>query len=889
MKREEILKQVRELQPAYLPAWNPNEKDSGWAVAELFANMMSELYEEFNNVPNKLFIAYLNKLGFIQNPPLSAKVPVTFTLTKNFKRGAIVPKGTVIGTQSKINFETQEAFIATSSKLTALIDYELYGNNIYSKDLTSLFEEEKSMKLFRKVEDEHYLYFADDTLFNIYKKESTDVGLTLYIPSVSSRIWQYFGKSKEEDNARWHNFQMKEKTLYKSHANGTVKTEINGIESYWIRAKIDNQELPSSLKMNFESYSNVDSLFYNDKPILFKPNFLPFGQVPQMNDNLYIASREAFSKKGFNIEVALQKSTYGLLEDERLSWEYWNGKSWKALGGHSFKCPRDIAQTTVNGEENYWIRVRLIDNSDYVSYKCSGSNLEPSFNPPELKHINIKVQKKGEDVASAYIYEYEKKNYTKLEATNRPVKIEENTQQRSLYFGFDKAFDSGLISIYFKIKELDSENVLTWYYFSKEHTWTRLNVKDGTNGFTQSGFCQFLSPADQGVVTKFGHSLHWIKAESKNSENYEIEAIYMNSIEASEGKTITNTLLGSSDGSGFQVFSLNVAPIFDVKVWVRETQLPSDYEGYKDRFKEGYWVLWSEVSTFETLYANRRVYKLNSSLGQISFADDRNGKIPPMAKDNIRISYRIGGGIQGNVLANEIDGLVDTLAYVDKVFNPVAALGAANLQSMDNLLTMAPKRIKHRYRATTKEDYDYLVREVSSEVAKVAISLTKKGLVELLVVPFGQEERPFASRGLLRVVQESIQKVAPATIKIKTDVANYVALNIDIKIILSDWKYATEMKGIIQERLKLFLHPLYGGKNSEGWAFGTLPLLADFYQLLSDIEGITLIDGLIVTLDNMNISAVEDYSINDQTMPSLSQKDLICNGKHTVNLEMGGR
>ena len=69
----------------------------------------------------------------------------------------------------------------------------------------------------------------------------------------------------------------------------------------------------------------------------------------------------------------------GAAANPTLSWEYWNGESWWALGnrdlrddtanfqkrgGIFFKAPVDIRPTDVGGTTRYWIRARLV-GGDY--------------------------------------------------------------------------------------------------------------------------------------------------------------------------------------------------------------------------------------------------------------------------------------------------------------------------------------------------------------------------------------------------------------------------------------------------------------------------------------------------------------------------------------------
>ena len=888
MYRDEILAQIQTLKKSYLPEWQvSNDRDPGWAVAKIFSNILSDLEEQKEQLPSKLFIAYLDALNFRQNPPLSAKAPVVFTLVKNAKAGAVIPEGMRVGTKSKIDFETTEAIMASSAKLVAVIDYDFTGSYVYLEDHSEAFKEKSGMKLFAKKRDAHYVYFGDDHLFNIHKRKNSNVGLSITVPDLPNAEWQYYASAKKDADPKWYSFGKSANVLEKFKHYKTVKKEINGIESYWIRARVSDLPLPSDLSVNFESYSNVDALFYNDKPLYLASPFLPFGKIPQVNDSFYIASNEAFSKKGFRVEVQLQRNTGSIvLDDTLLSWEYWNGNSWKALEGSTFQCPQDISETKVNGELNYWVRVRLLDNQHYVKYHCDGSPelLQPKLDVPELSHINIRVEKRGKNVDAQYRYEYKRKKFRSL-PLDEPSE-EELTEGETLYFGFDAPFESGLISMYLQMNmtEVKDDNVLTWSFSNDRNSWSTLNVKDRSQALSKSGLCQFLSPSKQGKMEKFGSELYWIKAQfsKQNSETLFLNRIFMNAVEVQESKTFNKVLLGSSNGAGSQVFTLKNTAMFDLVLWVREEKLPKDHEGYEDTFNEGYWVRWEAVDNFHMADYNDRVYSVDSASGQIIFGDDRRGKIPAIGRDNIIMRYRTGGGKAGNVSATDIDTLVDSIAFVDSVINPVNASGGADLQKLEDLMEMAPQRLKHRNRATSKEDYFCLVRESSSDIAKVSIDAFRDR-VNVYIVPFGDQAVLFPSPELLSTVQKTLEGAAPATVNVHVGGASYARLNFNIDIVLQDWGYATEMKSIINQKLEHFLHPLYGGVNAQGWDFGILPSLSDIYALFEEIEGIEFIEYLDITL-----STGGDYSINDQSMPSLASHMLIANGEHTIHFKEGG-
>lgn len=880
MNKDEILDKIKEIQPSYLKEWNIGENDPGLAISEVFSDMLSELYQSYSTFPNKLLMTYFDKLNFTQKAPLAATAPVTFKLTENIKKGVVVPKYTKLSTEDKIVFETMQSHMITSSNLIYLYDIR---DNKYITNHTKNLETNEDIVLFSNTKQEHYIYFGDDNLFNIHKEIDNKlgrlIGLEYIVPLVRNGKWEYFGRPKKDADSKWNSFFhiSNSNKLNKEHPYRTEKTVINGIETYWIRVKIDNH-MPSSYGINFRSSSEIDGLFHNTAPIKESSPIYPFGQFSQVNDLFYIASSEAFSKVGFTVEIEFfnKQDNPKLLDDKKFSWEYWNSKAWKPLPSNSFVVPSDITKTVVNGEENYWIRIRLLDNTEYIKYSCNTDVLQPIITPLELRRMKINVLKRTESIKPKHIIQYKD-----LEYQNYPFVNYSLESDPLVYFGFSKAFEFGLISLYIQINEesQSDKNILKWQIYD-EQGWSTLNVKDETSSFIKSGFIQFISEANQKENTIFGKTGYWIRAifDEDSFVPRKINAIYTNTINVRQSKTVNNVLLGSSDGSGLQEFTLNDINIFNLKLWVLEDIEPLETESFKDKFDDGYWVLWTQINHLHNVNGSSRVYEKNSHLAKIKFGDDRNGKIPPLAKDNIMVSYSIGGGVVGNVKEKDINTLVDTVAYIDSIENPIEASGGADIQSIDNLKDIGVKRFKHKFRAVTDEDFYYLVKEASSDVAKVSV-LSSRGLVKLSFIPYGSQKIPMPSLGLKNLIFKYISIRASALTKIEVITPEPITLSVQVEILLSDWDYATNIKNIINEELNMFLHPINGSSDKKGWEFTQLPLLSDVYKVLSQIEGIYKVSTLDIALSNG-----KGYSLSSQKMPILNNNNIICSGNHIIDI-----
>ncbi len=906
---QEVLQTIETLKHNYLKQWKPEDGESGWAIAQVFAEMAGSLNATMEKVPNKLFLSYLNALNFTQKAPLFATVPVTFTLTKGFKHSVVIPERTELSTKDKVVFETDESFTATSAKLSAIVCVDPQSNSV--DDFSSRIETDEVITLFENKQDQQYLYFGDDALFNIHRVSGdTNAYIDYIVPSIECDAWQYFGKSELDKEAHWVDFERSGEHLNKNKSYATVKKEINGVETYWIRAvlKRPQKEQSNQYAVEYKSCSGIDGLYYNAQPLNPRKVIYPFGKKPHEQDTFYIASSEAFSKKGAlcgiafdgvycsyentgNVRLYRKHAVYG-----SVSFEYYNGQAWKKLSMQKdidkstlnmavdpvFYIPHDISEVAVNGDKNFWIRLKLIEHTyGGYTYNKKKNKLEENFTEPSFKKIDIYVKSKVQ--TPHHVLRYAHKSYTDLltSSDNLPYSWVDEilSQERSLYLGFDKAFDEGLISMLIRVENSGEQINTSNYFYYDNNTWQKLLVKDKSNGFAKSALLSFVAPLHQEALRKFDKELYWLKISFDHDiDPIQLQGLYLNSVMATQCKSVEKKLLGSSDGSAFQSFFLQEAPAINPSVWVREATLPNTQNYYEDEYGEGYWVEWQEVSSLSEERYNQRVYSFDTHSATVSFADGKKGMIPPIAKNNILISYKLGGGSAGNVEAGKINKIVSSLAYVDKVTNFESAMGGADEQSIESLIEKAPKRIKHHYSAVTEDDFNTLVKEASSSVAKVR-TMMRPGEIDLVIIPHSKVKKPLSSLALKKEVLEYIESRTSPTAKINVVDPKYSQVDVKLSIVVSDWSLASTLKNTIHEALDRFLHPLEGGVDGQGWSFGSVANLSDIFHLLGEYEGISYIESAAVILNGELL-----YDMDGEATSKISNDVMLYSGDHLVEI-----
>ncbi len=130
----------------------------------------------------------------------------------------------------------------------------------------------------------------------------------------------------------------------------------------------------------------------------------------------------------------------------------------------------------------------------------------------------------------------------------------------------------------------------------------------------------------------------------------------------------------------------------------------------------------------------------------IRFGDGTSGRRLPTGSNNVRIQYRRGSGIAGNLSAGSIDSLVKDPPGVAAVRQPAATSGGGDGDNPDDIRTNAPKSILTLDRAVTAKDYAILAERRAGiwQAATIQSGTTtgRTSVVEVAVVAAGGRPTP---------------------------------------------------------------------------------------------------------------------------------------------------
>lgn len=391
----------------------------GEALVRIFARYCELIIDRLNRVPEKNYRAFLNDLGVSRNPPIAARVPLTFTPVKSSANKVIVvPKYTKVtappgeGESAPVVFETTQDLTLTRAELHKMVALDTQEDRYTDLSALASPNQEDAACAFPfkgTLPVAHEFYIALEESLAADTLTSLQLFFSIGQQSMGSlpRHLQWRIKTDGEDQII---VPDQDTTFGLSHSGIIVfnnlpkwkMTNRGGTDGYWLSChllepehltsdkarKISRIHLPTLSKIEITGYANIEdakieSAFFNALPVDLSKDFYPLGERPQFGDVLYLNST-VFTKTDTEVtlDIKLTNPASGKKDPPIrranqsgkavLRWEYWNGGRWELLtctdgtqaltedGTLSFSIPQTSQKTLVNGLPGDWLRVRLI-------------------------------------------------------------------------------------------------------------------------------------------------------------------------------------------------------------------------------------------------------------------------------------------------------------------------------------------------------------------------------------------------------------------------------------------------------------------------------------------------------------------------------------------------
>jgi hypothetical protein len=281
-------------------------------------------------------------------------------------------------------------------------------------------------------------------------------------------------------------------------------------------------------------------------------------------------------------------------------------------------------------------------------------------------------------------------------------------------------------------------------------------------------------------------------------------------------------------------------------------------------------TIYTLVDTFIRSLPSDTHYKISldsSGKATLQFGDGIFGRqLSP--NDSVKVDYRTGGGSIGNIPANTLTTLTDSLKFVTSVTNLSPFSGGTDDLSIAHLKATIPFSLNTLERAVTLDDYANIILANFSGVAKASASTSTyyPGTdIDIFVVPAGTTitnitDNPVLSRDITSFLDK--RKLVTTTFGLKD--ASGTNILFKLVVYLNPGSSKTSIKNNIISALSDFFDFNTGDTDQRGTKFAQIIKLKDLNALISTLSGIDRFEFIKCT-SRPNVVATQDadYLIPD--------------------------
>ena len=419
--------------------------------------------------------------------------------------------------------------------------------------------------------------------------------------------------------------------------------------------------------------------------------------------------------------------------------------------------------------------------------------------------------------------------------------------------------------------------------------WRGLQVvRDDTAALTRSGRISLklppsgtLQPTTVGSSTD--HPRFWFRAritEGGFTAPPMLEGIAIDAVVVEQAETIFDEVLGGSDARPDQEFILARLPVVPGSLTIQIDE--GDDAGFRT---------WAEVDDLYASGSNDLHYTLDPATGTVRFGNGRQGAIPGANIANrsaniVAVSYRAGGGLAGNVAADQVTALLSNVEGIDsaRVTNPMAAGGGRDAETLAEAKRRAPSALRAQRRAVTAEDFEALATEAANVKRAKALPLAHPqfpgaqvpGVVSVIVVPDAAGTHPLPSAETMRAVCVHLEERRLITTEVFVVAPTYREVSVEADVIVDDLADLAAVEQDVTAALTAFLHPLTGGERGDGWPFGGTISYSQMDRTIFSVPGVSSVERLVISLDDDPAPECRNVAIRPD--------ELVYSERHVINV-----
>jgi hypothetical protein len=278
----EITRAIGRRRPGFVPEWRTGTSGVDGAMTSILARYLRTIADRVDQAPFKHGLALLDTLGVRLIPARAARAPIVFTLSKapdpsapgmhedDKPPDARIPAGTRVaappppGSNDQITFEVEGATGVAVGRIQKVLS--VWPGRDQSIDHTAAFLTRQPFRPFAldELEDAlHALYIAHPTMLALSGRCRLDLAIELATPGSErlliawefwdGKLWREFSRSQLDCDDGSDLGPTTDDGTAGFTRSGTLRLEsdggksatkvIDGVESYWIRGRLD-QPLP---------------------------------------------------------------------------------------------------------------------------------------------------------------------------------------------------------------------------------------------------------------------------------------------------------------------------------------------------------------------------------------------------------------------------------------------------------------------------------------------------------------------------------------------------------------------------------------------------------------------------------------------------------------------
>lgn len=315
-----------------------------------------------------------------------------------------------------------------------------------------------------------------------------------------------------------------------------------------------------------------------------------------------------------------------------------------------------------------------------------------------------------------------------------------------------------------------------------------------------------------------------------------------------QGETIEDELLGVSNGKANQTFTISLNEVLDDTVGIYIADTENSVE------------IWDKVDNFlnSQMMDNHFITERSGDFTFVLFGSGSSGRIPPI-NSKIYVTYRVGGGTQGNVGVNTVVELYDDFVEgIDEVYNTeVPYIEGRDSEDIERMRYLAPKNFSANDRAVTCSDFEANAESVIGvyKAKGEEFAGLNKDELYLYIVPTTFD---IPTIKLKEKVLEAINNKRIVNTKVKIQDPNYIDFTLKLDLEVKDGysiEYTTEtLKSLVLETF-----------NIDSMNFAEKIELMDILFLAKEIEGIKSLnissDCVLPEVGKFEIIRLQDVTI----------------------------